>query len=350
MQEKLLNWYFEHHRILPFRENHSPYRIWVSEIMLQQTQVDTVIPYFNKFMAKFPTIFDLAKANEDEVYKLWEGLGYYSRARNILKCAKEIVDVYDGKFPTDYKKALKLPGIGPYTAGAVLSIAHNLKHPAVDGNVMRVVSRIYYIRDDISIPKTKKIFEEKVMGILPNDVRHFNQALMELGALICTPKNPKCQQCPVNEDCQANMLNLVDELPIKTKKIKNNKLYLGVGILEKDNKILFVKNNKGLLSGLWGFPSAEGYSEMEAKENLLSFISEDSLYTMNNLWELGKEKHIFTHKTWQMTAYSIEVKNEKILSIEENLSNHKTEVAWIEKSNITNYAISTAFKKILKYV
>lgn len=325
IQQKLLYWYELNQRILPFRKNNDPYRIWVSEIMLQQTQVDTVIPYYNRFMTQFPTVFDLASAEEDEVYKLWAGLGYYSRARNLLKCAKEIVEVYEGIFPMDYKKVLKLPGIGPYTAGAVLSIAYNLKYPAVDGNVMRVISRIYNIEDDIAIPKTKKNFEKKVKDILPNDVRHFNQSIMELGALICTPKNPKCEKCPVQDQCQANILNIQDKLPLKTKKIKNNKIYLGVGILNREQEILLVKNKKGLLSGLWGLPAIEGSDEVDAKKNLLKMIDEDHKVKVKNCEKLGEEKHVFTHKTWKMIVYKIDVDVNDVFYIKEKSGNYGIE-------------------------
>ena len=197
MQTKLLDWYHINHRKLPWRDQFDPYKIWLSEIMLQQTQVTTVIDYFNRFVKTYPTVQDLALADEDSVLKLWEGLGYYSRARRLIPCAKMVVELFDGEFPKDYKKIIKLPGVGSYTAGAVLSIAYNIKLPAVDGNVMRVYSRLFNMDADISDAKSKKIFEEKVFDTLPEDRRHYNQALMELGATICTPKSPKCMACPI---------------------------------------------------------------------------------------------------------------------------------------------------------
>ena len=347
MQQRLLDWYQLNHRILPFREDNDPYRIWVSEVMLQQTQVDTVIPYYNKFMNEFPTVFDLAKASEDDVYKLWAGLGYYSRARNLLKCAKEIVDFHEGKFPSDYKKALMLPGVGPYTAGAVLSIAYNLKYPAVDGNVMRVISRIYNIADDITMPKTKKVFEHKVQSILPEDVRHFNQAIMELGALVCTPKNPKCNQCPIESQCEANILMIQETLPIKTKKTKNKKICVAVGIIKKHDEILFIKNKKGLLSGLWGLPVIEASNGIEAKENLIKHIQKIYDLKIKESKKQGEEIHIFTHKTWKMDVYQINVELCKDFYVREKTNDNEMEIAWLTKDSINEHAISTAFKKVI---
>jgi len=347
MQEKLLNWYKLNHRKLPFRENNDPYRIWVSEVMLQQTKVDTVIPYYNRFIKQFPTVFDLAKASEEEVYKLWAGLGYYSRAKNLLKCAKEIVAEHKGVFPPDYKKALALPGVGPYTAGAVLSIAYNLKHPAVDGNVMRVIARIYNIADDISIPKTKKVFEEKVQSILPEDARHFNQSIMELGALICTPTNPKCKQCPVQALCVANRLKIQDQLPVKTKIIKHKKVHTAIAIIKNQDEILFINNEKGLLSGLWGFPTIEASNQIKAKENLLKYLKKEYSLSINKSIKLGEETHIFTHKTWKMDIYEIDAELNSNFYVREDLDASKTQIMWLKVDDISNYAISTAFKKVI---
>jgi A/G-specific adenine glycosylase len=354
LQQKLLDWYTQNHRKLPFRESHDPYNIWISEIMLQQTQMDTVIPYYERFMARFPSVKELANAQEEEVFKMWEGLGYYSRARNLIKCARIITEDYDGVFPDDYKKALKLPGIGPYTAGAVLSIAYNLKYPAVDGNVMRVLSRIYNITEDIANPKSKKVFEDVIITILPDDRRHFNQALMELGALICSPKSPKCSICPINVDCMAFELDFQDSLPVKTNKTKNRSLYLAVAIVKRGETFLFTKSDKGLLSGLWGFPSAEGANKTSAKERLNEALYNAYGLEVKDATELGKEKHVFTHKTWLMTVYSIRVNsisdNQGNPSIKEEDELYDFETSWIASDKIENLAISTAFRKIMKYL
>lgn len=354
IQQKLLTWYMQYHRKLPFRESHDPYSIWISEIMLQQTQMDTVIPYYERFMTRFPTITELANAQEEEVFKMWEGLGYYSRARNLIKCARIIAEDYDGVFPHDYEKVLKLPGIGSYTAGAVLSIAYNLKYPAVDGNVMRVVSRIYNIEEDIANPKSKKVFEDKIIKILPDDARHFNQALMELGALICTPKSPKCSSCPIPAYCIAFELDLLDRLPIKTQKQKNKNLHLAVAIIKQGERSLFTKSDKGLLSGLWGFPSAEGETVTSAKEKLIETLNITYGLEVEDTTEIGKEKHVFTHKTWHMTVYRVRTsyisRYQENASIKEEDELYEFETVWIKSEKIENLAISTAFRKILKYL
>lgn len=202
-QEDLLRWYEENKRDLPWRENNDAYRVWVSEIMLQQTKVDTVIPYFNRFMEKYPTVYELAEADQQDVLKQWEGLGYYSRARNLQTAVREIVEAYDGKIPDDPKQLSDLKGVGPYTKGAILSIAYNQPIPAVDGNVMRVFSRVLHIEEDIALNSTKKLFEYYVAEMISKeDPSSFNQAIMDLGATICTPKQPMCMFCPVMEHCR----------------------------------------------------------------------------------------------------------------------------------------------------
>lgn len=353
-QDKLLAWYDLNHRKLPFRQSHDPYNIWVSEIMLQQTKMDTVLPYYERFMAAFPSVFELAKASEHEVMKLWQGLGYYSRARNLLKCAKAIVNEHEGQFPTTYKSALKLPGIGPYTAGAILSIAYNQKIPAVDGNVMRVLSRFFNIQLDIAIPKNKKLFEQKAKQIMPERTGDFNQALMELGALICVPKNPKCTTCPLNNSCLANQLCLQSLLPIKRAKAKPVKIPIGVGIVRRENTILMTKTSTGLLQGLWGFPVSEGESKTIAKENLINSLRKDFNLEIKTVREIGKEKHVFTHKIWLITLYEVHTHttlNEKLspYPVNEELRDDEKKV-WVCMDSLNDYPMAKAFKKLAKYL
>ena len=203
-REDLISWFEEEKRDLPWRQDQDPYKVWVSEIMLQQTRVDTVIPYFNRFIDQFPNIEALSMAEEEKVLKAWEGLGYYSRARNLHSAVKEVQEKYGGKVPDEPKKISSLKGVGPYTAGAILSIAYGVPEPAVDGNVMRVLSRILWIEDDIAKPATRKIFEEAVRKMISQEnPSYFNQALMELGAMVCTPTSPSCLLCPVREHCIA---------------------------------------------------------------------------------------------------------------------------------------------------
>jgi A/G-specific adenine glycosylase len=215
---ELLGWYDIVKRKLPWRINRDPYRVWVSEIMLQQTRVDTVIPYYERFMKRFPTVQALAEAPEDDVLKHWEGLGYYSRARNLQTGAREVVDRYNGIVPDDAAAVASLKGVGPYTAGAIMSIAFNRPEPAVDGNVMRVLSRFWLLEDDIAKPAARVKIERLARSIIPEGrAGDFNQALMELGALVCTPKSPGCLTCPVMEHCAGRLAGREVELPIKTK-------------------------------------------------------------------------------------------------------------------------------------
>lgn len=346
MASPLLQWYFDNERTLPWRLNSDPYRIWLSEIMLQQTQVITVIDYFNRFTAAYPNLEALASADEHDVFKLWEGLGYYSRARNLLRCAKTLVSQYDGQFPQDLKTMLSLPGIGPYTAGAILSIAFNQAVPAVDGNVMRVMSRLYASYEDIGNPKTRPHIEAMVMANLPEDRRHFNQALMELGALVCTPRSPQCDLCPLTGICQAFKQSLVTQLPIKLQKIKKTKHHVPVALVFSNHDILLVKKSgEGLLSGLWGLPlvelSDESPADDMAKSALGGWLSEN-IGIESVRWEvaLGETKHVFTHKTWLMTLWPCHTDVKPQVDF--------PEMAWVSPNDLSHYPMSTAMLKLIR--
>lgn len=338
--EQLLEWYEKKHRKLPWRETKDPYKIWISEIMLQQTQVNTVIDYYNRFIQVFPNVYTLAQAKEDEVLKLWEGLGYYTRARKMMLCAREMVEKHEAAFPKDYKKALKLPGIGPYTAGAVLSIAYNMPLPAVDGNVMRVLSRQFNIQKDTSKPQTRKLFEEKVKQLLPKDCCHFNQALMELGATICIPKNPRCHRCPVGLSCIAKKHNLQSLLPVKIKKSKRKTQKMVLAYVRYENQILLVKrSSQGLLGGLWGFPIIEIDEKTEYKSIEQELMEQFGL-SVEFIKVKSCAKHIFTHLVWEMTL--IEFKASQKVALE------FPTIIWLEEDAINQYPLPTAFKKLLK--
>lgn len=353
-QTNLLNWYSVHQRKLPWRENHDPYRIWLSEIMLQQTQVATVIDYFNRFVAAYPNPASLAAASEDSVFKLWEGLGYYSRARNLMKCARVLVEDYDGQFPRTLPEMLKLPGIGPYTAGAVLSIAFNAPVPAVDGNVLRVFSRLHASFADIGDPKTRPLIEALVCEALPEDRRHFNQAVMELGATICTPRNPLCGECPVSQDCLALSQGLTGELPVKLQKIKKTTAIAAVAYVTFEDQVLLVKRHEaGLLSGLWAFPMAElsldgaslDGSEISAADQqtaLINWLDEQLglAVTLVSQKPLGMHKHVFTHRIWHMTLWHFEAKTK--------VQTDLPEMVWTERQQIQVYALPTAFVKLIQ--
>lgn len=301
----LLFWYENNRRILPWRENPEPYRVWISEIMLQQTRVEAVKPYFERFMGALPTIADLAEVPDDRLMKLWEGLGYYSRARNLKKAAGVIMAEYGGELPADEKKLLKLPGIGSYTAGAIASIAFGIAAPAVDGNVLRVISRVLASRDDILKPATRCRIESLIQTVIPEDAASaFNQALIETGALICVPNGePKCALCPFESVCLSHRRNLTGEIPVKTPKKQRRIENRTVCVIENtDHRIAIGRRpDQGLLAGLYELPNAEG--ELEAEELAEAFGFEKS--QVLEIEVLPKTKHIFSHVEWRMRGYRV---------------------------------------------
>lgn len=327
-QEEFIAWYEKEKRNLPWRINLDPYRIWISEIMLQQTRVDTVIDYYHRFMEWFPTINDLAEAPDDKLLKAWEGLGYYSRARNLKVAAQQIVTEFNGQMPKTIQEIRQLKGIGPYTAGAIGSIAFQLPEPAIDGNVMRVVSRLFEISDDISKSGSRKIFEEAMSKIIdqkrPGD---FNQAMMDLGSAICTPTSPKCGECPIQPYCLSYMNNTMANFPVKSKKIKPKDVYYIGGIIENKQSefLLGQRGDKGLLAGMWLFPMIEVTKERfnflqknwVKEDQQLSFdfeehsmVAEDTLDIFEEypqvVWQkrvLGEVTHIFSHLKWHILVF-----------------------------------------------
>lgn len=286
----VLEWYCIHQRILPWRENKNPYYIWISEIMLQQTKVETVKPYFKRFIQQLPTLLDLANCHEDDLMKLWQGLGYYRRVLNMQKAAILCVKEYDGKLPNNYQQLLTLPGIGNYTAGAIASIAYNEEVYAIDGNVLRIYSRLHDLHEDIMVLKTKKIIEQYVSEDMNNQMGDYNQALMDIGATICTPLSPKCKDCPISSTCLAYKQNTVQLLPIKKRKKKASEHTYTIVIHQYKDKILLHRRDKdGLLANLYEFETIK--EEMVLSEPYIS---------------LGSYKHIFSHQIWNMQGYLVE--------------------------------------------
>ena len=306
IEEPLLAWYDKGHRILPWREDPTPYHVWVSEIMLQQTRVEAVKPYYDRFMAMLPDIPSLAHAEEEVLLKLWEGLGYYNRVRNLNKAAQLVMEQYDGRMPDTYEELLKLPGIGSYTAGAIASIAYGRKAPAVDGNVLRVLSRLQLDDRDIMQQSVKKQVEEELLTAMsdkrPGDC---NQALMELGATICLPNGmPKCEKCPWETICLAHREGRELEFPVKSAKKKRIIEEKTVLLIRDENKAALQKRpTKGLLAGMYEFPWLEGKL---SKEEVLARVKEAGLSVLH-IKPVGESKHIFTHKEWHMTGYAIRV-------------------------------------------
>lgn len=299
----LLIWFDANKRSLPWREEVSPYRVWVSEIMLQQTRVEAVKPYFERFITELPDIEALAKAKEERLLKLWEGLGYYNRVRNMQKAAVQIMEEYGGNMPSDYDKLLQLKGIGSYTAGAIASIAFQKKVPAVDGNVLRVLSRLTMDGDDIADTKVKKRVEKELEQIMPERAGDFNQALMELGAIVCLPNGePKCAECPWREFCQAFLEERIEEFPYKSALKKRNIERKTVLIIRDGKKLLLHKRPRtGLLAGMYEFPMMEGWHNSDSIIQYVRSLGCEPL----RVEPVREAKHIFTHKEWHMKGYIV---------------------------------------------
>ncbi|MBQ9793620.1 MAG: A/G-specific adenine glycosylase [Clostridia bacterium] len=299
---ELLTWYQANKRDLPWRHDITPYRVWISEIMLQQTRVEAVKPYFHRFLEAFPNVYALAEAEETHLLKLWEGLGYYSRARNLQKAAIRIVTEYGGKFPSDPKELQKLPGIGSYTAGAIATIAFGVPAPAVDGNVLRVLSRVTGDERDIMDPRTRKAAEEAVLSLCPGESPgEFTQAMIELGATLCGPNTePLCKECPFRPWCIAKRTGKTDLLPVRSKKAPRRIEHRTVLLLkEHDRYMIRRRPAKGLLAGLYELPNELG---ILTPEEAVAFARENGFQPLH-IERLAPAAHIFTHVEWHMTAY-----------------------------------------------
>ncbi|MBR6524729.1 MAG: A/G-specific adenine glycosylase [Clostridia bacterium] len=300
LYETLLRWYDQNKREFVFRGTRDPYQIWLSEIMLQQTRTETVVPYFERFTALFPTVEALACAQEEEVLLAWQGLGYYSRARNLHAAAKKVWFELGGQFPRTVEGLLTLPGVGPYTAAAIASIAFDVPAPAMDGNLTRVFSRIHGIRENVEIPSVKRRLHEIAAGEMPpKRAGDFNQALMDLGATICTPGTPDCERCPMQKYCTAYADGDADMLPVKSVKKAPKQVEYAVLLITCKNRILMMQRKENLLKNLWVFPMEENTSP----EDIVSRLPRGH-YSAPRF--LGEGKHVFTHLIWQMKIYHLE--------------------------------------------
>lgn len=371
----LLQWFLNHARVLPWREEPTPYRVWVSEIMLQQTRVEAVKPYFERFTTALPDADALSACPEDELLKLWEGLGYYNRVRNMQKAAVEVVENYGGQLPADYEKLLKLKGIGHYTAGAVASIAYGIPVPAVDGNVLRVLTRVS--ADDTDIMKQsfrnqmETLLEKLMHGTsdrneknvflwmedaddLRMQVYHqnlagaFNQALMELGATVCVPNGaPLCEECPWKDLCEAKKQGLIGQIPVKSKAKPRKIEEKTVLILRDDDKVAIRKRpQKGLLAGLYELPNMEGSM---GQEEVVSLVKQMG-YAPIRIQPLGEAKHIFSHIEWHMTGYVIRVEEPEMRQQVQSGS-PKDDLLFVNAEDAKEkYAIPSAFAAYAKYM
>lgn len=301
----LLAWYDRHARTLPWRGIHDPYRTWVSETMLQQTRVETVLGYYDRFLARFPTVADLAAAPEDDVLKLWEGLGYYSRARNLHKGAKQVMDEQGGVIPADAEALRKISGIGPYTAGAIASIAFDQPVPAVDGNVIRVVSRLKGIRENMGIPSVRRALEGEAAALVPKErPGDFNQAMMDLGATICVPGTPACEKCPLQSECDAFAAGDAEDLPVLPRKNPPKVLDYAVCLIFSGERVLMRQRTEAMLRGLWVFPMLGGSYPLR---QLPGAVKKLTKLAVTEVQSAGEAKHVFTHQIWQMKLYTMHV-------------------------------------------
>ena len=340
--QPLISWYRQNKRILPWRDQKNAYYTWVSEIMLQQTRVEAVKPYFLRFIGELPDVKALAECPEEKLMKLWEGLGYYNRVRNMQTAAQNVVSEYSGILPASYEELLALKGIGSYTAGAIASIAYDIPVPAVDGNVLRVFSRITEDRQDIMKQSVRRQVEEKLLGIMPKEAPgDFNQALMELGAVVCVPNGPaRCTECPVAAFCRAYHHGIVDELPVKAPKKKRTIENRTVLVIQDGERTAIHKRpQEGLLAGLYELPNVEGHLSMD---EALQKVKEMNLEPLH-IEPLPEAKHIFSHIEWRMTGYRI-----RVSSLEE-----RKESSFIfteKKQSEKQYAIPSAFRAYIKYM
>ena len=358
-RQKLLAWYDENKRDLPWRRSKNPYHIWVSEIMLQQTRVDTVIPYYERFLDWFPTVESLANAPEERLLKAWEGLGYYSRVRNMQAAAQQIMEDFDGEFPSTYEGISSLKGIGPYTAGAISSIAFNLPQPAVDGNVMRVLARLFEVNHDIGNPSNRKIFQAMMEVLIdPDRPGDFNQALMDLGSDIEGPVNPRTEESPVKEFSAAYQHGTMDRYPIKAPKKKPIPIYLKALVVQNSQGQFLLEKNESekLLAGFWHFPLIEvdEFSDQTQDLDLFSQVAEPILelgpspqdsfeqdYDLEVDWQdlrFEEVKHVFSHRKWHIQIIAGQVT--------ETQEYGNREVLWLSPEEFINYPLAKPQQKI----
>lgn len=313
-QSSLLKWFKAHQRPLPWRKKYEPYHVWISEIMLQQTQVVTVLPYFKEWIKALPDIQSVARAKEDKILKLWEGLGYYSRARNLQKTAKVIVEKFGGKFPKKYEDILSLPGIGKYTAAAIASIAFNQNYPVVDGNVIRVVARLANDRGNTrSQDVLKRMWKRVGELLLHGHARDFNQAMMELGALVCTPKNPDCDICPLQKECLGYKKGTMLSLPNRGEKTKIETIEVVLAVIRKGDRVFIQKRPAtGLMAGLWEFPGGKIQHGETPVKALKREIKEEMGITIKNLRPIMKIRHAYTRFKVNLYCFWAEMDKGKI--------------------------------------
>jgi A/G-specific adenine glycosylase len=342
LAEHLLNWYHDHARSLPWRENPDPYSVWISEVMLQQTRVETVLPYYQRWMARFPTLSALAQASQQEVLSAWEGLGYYSRARNLHRTAQIVLSELEGHFPQDVKNLRRLPGIGRYTAGAIASIAFGKDEPALDGNIRRVLARVFDVRQPARSRESEDRLWQLASSHLPaGRSGEYNQALMDLGSLICTPQKPDCQACPLGHICEANSLGIQSARPVKAGKKPVPHHIVSSAIIHRAGQVLIAQRpQSGLLGGMWEFPGGK----IEPGEDLVTGLKREICEELGVEIEVGTAygvyQHAYTHFRVTLHAFLCTLNR----SQPQNLFH--TELAWTDLPSLVDYPMGKIDRQI----
>ncbi len=345
LRDRLSDWYRAHARVLPWRSEPTPYRVWMSEIMLQQTRVDTVIPYFERFQETFPTVGELAAASEEEVLGLWAGLGYYRRARALHAAARVVAD--RGAFPDTVEGLLELPGVGRYTAGAIASIAFGIPAPVLDGNVARVLSRLLALEQPVDKPAGQRLLWGVAEDLVnPEDPSAHNQAMMELGALVCVPRSPRCPSCPLSEDCRARAQDQVERYPIKGPRRRPKKVRAVAGLLlDAQRRMLLARRPEdGLLGGLWEVPGGDWPERVSAPAALEQVWRERVGVTIEVGERLGEVEHIFTHRKLRLVVHGIEVTEG------EPAARGYPELRWVDHASVSSLPLSRLTQKVLAAV
>lgn len=342
LSRRLLEWYDREQRQLPWRGHPDPYAVWVSEIMLQQTRVETVIPYFERWMQRFPTIQSLAGAPEGEVLRCWEGLGYYSRARNLQRAARQVMERFQGQLPRSLAELNGLPGIGPYTAGAITSIAFGLDEAALDGNIRRVMARLFAVREPARAPAVERRLWELARENLPaGRGGDYNQALMDLGATLCTPRSPKCLLCPLNELCQARQGGIQEELPVLAKRPEIPHLVVAAAVLQRDGAVLIAKRQeKDLLGGMWEFPGGTVEPGETLAEALQREIREELGTEIGIEAEFGVYHHAYTHFRVTLHAFLCHIRGPEPQALA------ASQLSWVTRSELANFPMGKIDRQI----